>query len=94
MNDETILCRCSDITLEEVRKLIKEGYTTFDEIKRITRAGMGPCQGRTCGQLILNEISKITGKNVRDLKIQTYRPPVIGVELRKIAEGGGEEIDK
>ena len=45
MDENTIICRCSDVTLKEIRELIKDGYVTFDEIKRITRAGMGPCQG-------------------------------------------------
>ena len=31
---------------------------TFEEIKRILRVGMGPCQGNTCGQLLQREISK------------------------------------
>ena len=41
MDENTIICRCSDVTLRK-SELIKDGYVTFDEIKRITRAGMGP----------------------------------------------------
>lgn len=33
MKDQTIICRCSDISLEEVRDAIKKGYTSFEEIK-------------------------------------------------------------
>ena len=90
MEENIILCRCSDISLKEIHDLIDQGYQTFEEIKRIKRAGMGPCQGRTCGQLIMNEIAKKTGKNVKDLEFQTYRPPVLGIELNKIASGGVE----
>ncbi len=87
MNDEnTIVCRCSDVTLKEVRDLIKQGYTTYDEIKRITRIGMGPCQGKTCGQLVLREISAATGKSIKELKLHMNRPPVVGVKLDLIAE--------
>lgn len=93
--EETIICRCSDVTLKEIRKLIKEGYTSVDEIKRITRAGMGPCQGRTCEQLILREISIMTGKNIAELKPATKRPPVKGIKLDAIAKAarGGESND-
>ena len=56
MDENTIICRCSDVTLKEIRDLIAQGYVTYDEIKRITRIGMGPCQGKTCGQLVLREI--------------------------------------
>ena len=91
MKDEnTIICRCSDVTLKEVRDLIKQGYTTYDEIKRITRIGMGPCQGKTCGQLVLREISAATGKSIKELKIHMNRPPVVGVKLDLIAEEAKE----
>lgn len=88
MNDNTIICRCSDVTLKQVRDLIKEGYVTYDEIKRITRIGMGPCQGKTCGQMVLREIAIATGQNIKDIKFQTTRPPVVGVKLGLIAEEG------
>jgi bacterioferritin-associated ferredoxin len=88
MEDNTIICRCSDVTLQQVRDLIKEGYVTYDEIKRITRIGMGPCQGKTCGQLVLREIVNATGQNMADIKFQTTRPPVVGVKLGLIAEEG------
>ena len=53
MDDKnTILCRCEDLTREDILKCIQDGYRTIDEIKRVTRAGMGPCQGRTCRMLI------------------------------------------
>lgn len=88
MEENTIICRCSDVTLKQVRDLIKEGYVTYDEIKRITRIGMGPCQGKTCGQLVLREIAAATGQNIKDIKFQTTRPPVVGVKLGLIAEEG------
>ncbi|MGF7057091.1 (2Fe-2S)-binding protein [Brassicibacter mesophilus] len=91
MDENTIICRCSDITLKEIRDLIKKGYTTLDEIKRVSRAGMGPCQGRTCGQLILKEISLYTGKSISELEVCTSRPPIKGIKLDQIALGGMED---
>ena len=92
--DSTIVCRCSDITLGEVRAIIAKGFTTFDEIKRLTRVGMGPCQGTTCGQLVLREISMATGIPVSQLSLGTYRPPIKSVNLGEIADkaqGGDKE---
>ncbi len=88
MDENTIICRCSDVTLKQIRELIAEGYVTYDEIKRITRSGMGPCQGKTCGQMIMREIAVATGQNLKDIKFQTTRPPVVGVKLGLIAEEG------
>ena len=57
MADDIIICRCEDMTRQALLDVIAEGYETIDEIKRVTRAGMGPCQGRTCRQLIAGELS-------------------------------------
>ncbi|MDD3831120.1 MAG: (2Fe-2S)-binding protein [Clostridia bacterium] len=80
-DDNTYICRCEELTLGELREYIRKGYTTLDEIKRITRAGMGPCQGRTCRQLIMNEIAKLTGVKPQDQLMSTFRPPVKPVKL-------------
>jgi NADPH-dependent 2,4-dienoyl-CoA reductase/sulfur reductase-like enzyme len=42
--DETIVCRCEDVTLGLLRQ--RSGWT---DAKLHTRCGMGPCQGRICG---------------------------------------------
>lgn len=89
---ETIVCRCEDITLDEIQALIKQGYRTIDEIKRVIRAGMGPCQGRTCRMLIAQELAKFYGIPVGDVLMPTFRPTVKPVKLGTFA--GGESIAK
>ncbi len=91
MEENTIICRCSDVTLNEVRDLINEGYTTLEEIKRISRTGMGPCQGRTCGNLIIREINSITGKSIPEINVTVSRPPVKGILIKEILAGGRED---
>lgn len=83
--DETIICRCSDVTLGRVRELISQGYTSMDEIKRITRLGMGPCQGKTCSLLVMREIAAMTGVGIDGQTSQTVRPPASGIRLELIA---------
>ena len=73
--EATIICRCEGITVGDIRKLIEEGYTTVDEIKRISRAGMGPCQARTCGPLIADLITRMTGRPVEESNLQPRRRP-------------------
>jgi bacterioferritin-associated ferredoxin len=88
MNDyNTIVCRCEDISLGEIRDLIKKGYKSVDEIKRISRCGMGPCQGRTCRDIILREIANAEGKDISELKMPTFRPPVKPVKMGLIEKG-------
>lgn len=96
MKDNRIVCRCSDVTLEEIRQKIREGYTSIDELRRIIRIGMGPCQGKTCIPIILKEISNITGKPISKLNPGTYRPTTTGIKLQQIADQvdtGGDEYE-
>lgn len=50
--DDQIVCRCERITAGEIRGLIRAGYRDMNEIKAVTRAGMGACGGKTCGPLL------------------------------------------
>ena len=84
--ENSILCRCSDLDLSEVRKLIQDGHTTIDDLKRCARLGMGPCQGRTCIPLALQEISRATGTPVSELDPGRVRPPVKSIPLGMIAD--------
>jgi len=86
-----IICRCEDVTEEDVVKAIKDGYTTLDELKHVLRLGMGPCQGRTCIPLAARILARETGKKVSEIELQTSRPPVVPVPLGLLAS---EESDK
>ncbi len=96
MDDKnTILCRCEDLTRENILDCIRAGYCTIDEIKRVTRAGMGPCQGRTCRMLIAQELSAYYKIPMEEIMMPTFRPPVkpipMGVLADAYQEGGAEE---
>ena len=41
-----------------MRKLIREGIRDMNQIKALTRAGMGSCGGKTCRSLIKNLIKQ------------------------------------
>ncbi len=79
--DHTIVCRCEEITLGEIRQLIANGYKSLDEIKRISRCGMGSCQGRTCRQLVMQEIAALDNIPIQDLMLSTFRPPTKPIKL-------------
>ena len=48
----SIICRCERVTAGEIRSLIRAGSRDINEIKALTRAGMGACGGKTCTPLI------------------------------------------
>lgn len=84
--EDVVICRCEDIYQSQVEALIESGYHSFDELKRILRCGMGPCQGKTCQRLILGILSRRLGKGLEDLQPQTARSPVKPVQLGAFAE--------
>jgi len=51
--DDTIICRCERVSAGEIRKLIRSGNYDLNEIKAVSRAGMGACGSKTCNNLIL-----------------------------------------
>lgn len=92
-DSNTLVCRCEDITRAWILKCIEDGYQTIDEIKRVTRAGMGPCQGRTCRQLIAQELSRHYGVPMEEVLMTTFRPPVKPISMGALADAyaeGGE----
>ncbi len=88
---DIILCRCEDITRERILQCIEQGYRTIDEIKRVTRAGMGPCQGRTCRLLIAQELSRAYGVPMEEVLMPTFRPPVKPITMGALADAWLEE---
>jgi len=88
-NANTIICRCEDITLADIRKAIAEGCQTIDEVKRFTRAGMGPCQGRTCRTMIAQELSYHYKVPMEEILMPTFRPLIKPIKLGSFAK---EEI--
>jgi len=85
-DSEIMMCRCEDITRERILACISDGYETLDEIKRVTRAGMGPCQGRTCRNLIATELSRAYGVPMEEVLMTTFRPPVKPISLGALAD--------
>lgn len=78
--DEAIICRCERVTAGEIRKLIREGLRDINEIKTITRAGMGPCGAKTCTPLI-HRLFREEGVPESEIVDQPKRPLFIEVPL-------------
>ncbi|WP_421725017.1 FAD-dependent oxidoreductase [Bauldia sp.] len=60
--DETVLCRCEDLSFGAVRRDIDAGSQSLAVLKRRTRLGMGRCQGRYCAPLAAKLLSEMTGR--------------------------------
>lgn len=89
---DIIVCRCEDLTLADIKGLIQKGYRTLDELRRISRCGMGPCQGRTCRALVQRKL-QASGINIKDQAPGVYRPPTKPITLGSIADGADRGED-
>jgi hypothetical protein len=54
----------------------QDGPVNADQIKRLTRAGMGPCQGRRCREQVALLLAEAGDVPVDAIPLASYRPPV------------------
>jgi len=84
----TIVCRCEEVTLEEIADTAKRYRCSSREVKLRTRAGMGFCGGRTCRYLIEEIVRQAIGHATFDTVPLKYQPPVRPVSFSQL---GGEQ---
>lgn len=86
MNEDLIICRCQEISQGEIEAAIRQDdLRLMQEVKRITRAGMGLCQGKTCGHLVTGILARETKRDRSEVEPDRARPPVRAVPVRVLA---------
>lgn len=83
--DETLVCRCEEVTAGELRARAIEGRPGPNQLKAFTRAGMGPCQGRQCGYAMAHIVAAAQGRSVEEVGFYRVRPPLKPVTLGELA---------
>ena len=82
---KTIVCRCEEVTAEQVRSTAALGCEGPNQMKAFLRCGMGPCQGRLCGLTVGEIIADVHGKSPADVGYYRLRPPVKPIALAELA---------
>ncbi len=85
-DSKTILCRCMEITLKDLKAFMREYSGDINEVKRMTSIGMGPCQGRICGQIIQEIVAREKGLPSDAIRFLSPRPPIKNITLAALAE--------
>jgi hypothetical protein len=83
--DETMVCRCEEVYASEIRDVVKMGCIGPNQAKAFTRCGMGPCQGRLCGNTVEQIMAKSRGESVAQTGKYRARPPLKSITLGQIA---------
>ena len=82
---DTVVCLCEEVTRGDVLATVQRGAGHPDHLKRLTRAGMGHCQGRRCREQIQMVVSDSTESALQEIPLASYRPPFRPVPLAVIA---------
>lgn len=80
--DDTIICRCEEVTAAQIRAT---GATDPNQVKALTRCGMGPCQGRQCGPVVNQLLARCAGRSPAEVGLFRIRPPLKPISLGELA---------
>lgn len=83
--DDVVVCRCEGVTAAAIRTALREGAKGVNELKAYTRAGMGPCQGQTCGPIVAQIVANELGVTPGEAGIFRSRPPLRSLTVAQLA---------
>ncbi|MDM8544441.1 (2Fe-2S)-binding protein [Desulfococcaceae bacterium HSG9] len=83
--DNLVICRCEEVTRAEIKDAIRTGMQSLNGVKRVTRAGMGLCQGQTCQRLVTQILAQELGVSPAETEPMTARGPVRPLTLAVFA---------
>lgn len=85
----TLVCRCEEVPLAAVEQELRAGSVTSGAVKRVTRAGMGRCQGRYCGPLLVELAARWAGRDPDEWSGFAPAPPFKPLPLAVVAAAFG-----
>ena len=89
LHDDQVVCRCERVLLQEIKEVIKAGSRDMNEIKALTRAGLGACGGKTCRPLIQRVFHEL-GVPQEDVTAPVERPLFVEVPFSVLAGAADE----
>ena len=89
--NDLLICRCEEVTKGEILQAIEMGARSLWQVRRLTRAGMGLCQGRSCELLAAAILAEALDRPIEEVLTPSYRPPLSPV-LVDILAGGGRVV--
>ena len=90
--DEAVVCRCERVTAAEIRTAIRDGVRDINQLKALTRTGMGACGSKTCRPMVWR-IFQEEGIDLGAVTDRTDRPLFVEVPMGVLAGIEGGESD-
>ena len=93
--DDGYVCICEDVSVQDVRNAVSEGFSSTELLKRYTTITMGPCQGRMChGQMRTLAERLSPAAEARISATTTARPPARTVMLDEVTAGAYAHLER
>jgi thioredoxin reductase len=87
----TLVCRCEEVTAQQVLETTALGCPGPNQMKAFLRCGMGHCQGRFCGVTVTELMAEARGLPCAEIGYYRLRPPVKPITLAEIASLPADE---
>ena len=81
---ETPICRCEEVTFEQIDQALDEGMSLIGAVKRRTRVGMGRCQGRYCAPVLDALLAEHCGRQRDEFSGFAPRVPVKPIAIEDL----------
>jgi sarcosine oxidase subunit beta len=85
MSHKTLICRCEDVTQQDIEHALEQGYIDIEEVKRYTGFGTGPCQGKQCMVQVALLLAGRAGGPPEQIPPFHARPPFAMTPLKYFA---------
>jgi len=79
------VCFCEDVTDQDIKTAIEEGYNTMELLKRYSTVTMGPCQGKMCAVNAIHLCARANSWSVQESGTTTFRQPTTPASLGTLA---------
>ena len=91
--DDAIICRCERITAGEIKAAIRDGVRDINQLKALTRVGMGACGSKTCRPMIWR-IFQEEGIDLGTVTDRVDRPLFVEVPIGILAGAQGGDLSE
>lgn len=91
--DDTMVCRCEEVSAGHVRDMARQGCQGPNQTKFFSRCGMGPCQGRLCGLTVTQLLASELGLPPAQVGAYRIRAPLKPVPLASLSTLFNDQIE-
>jgi D-hydroxyproline dehydrogenase subunit alpha len=80
-----LICRCEEVPFAAMHDAMRSDTGGVGSIKRVTRIGMGRCQGRYCSALVAEMAARDAGAALDEYSFMAPRTPFKPVLIGRIS---------